>query len=623
MEFATQAHEQGNSAFRAGNLESALFFYTSVITALNSAARSADVGVGSALAEQLLRSASKTFCNRAAVHLKLGQLADADGDASSTLAILLAVAVGEKDDEILHSKAYLRRCSAREQCGRPKLALEDATAAAVLLRRRAASHTASRLVGDEVAAADAGGNALLRSALAARHRLQQSLPSADADEDKQVGIGADGPGADADHSGELLHRAHTLRLFMREGPPGTVAAAEWFRMSFYLGNEFGLFRPQEEPFSLALELSMHSGAARTTPAWQVEVRTAAPLLALAERCRVGGARNAFVAVVPGHGKVELEARVVRNPLAGRERELGSAPPASLHISAVPYALSTEEQQQAPAPIAVMPVSTLLIAIIEPGSLCPAPVVALHEKAAALGVTSCREVPFGSHDILVAEAPGQLGIGGKVWDAAVALLSHLAPQHGADGGTSLVHGKRCLELGAGTGLVGLSCALLGASSVVLTDMVDVVPLLTLNAALNTQLLDDVAGGSSAGARAVSAAEMLWGCPAHVEAHDAFELVVMADCVYDPAGYEPLLQTLNFLCDRVDPASPPLLIVLAHRHRHPEDWRFFEKLDVQFSMVVTAQVSLAGRGDAGHGKWGHDVKIMHITRKDVGRNTCGRK
>jgi hypothetical protein len=158
---------------------------------------------------------------------------------------------------------------------------------------------------------------------------------------------------------------------------------------------------------------------------------------------------------------------------------------------------------------------------------------------------------------------------------VALLSHLAPQHGADGGTSLVHGKRVLELGAGTGLVGLSCALLGASSVVLTDMVDVVPLLTLNAALNTQLLDDVAGGSSAGAQAVSAAEMLWGCAAHVEAHDAFELVVMADCVYDPAGYEPLLQTLNFLCDRVDPASPPLLIVLAHRHRHPEDWRFFRE------------------------------------------------
>jgi hypothetical protein len=411
MEFATQAHEQGNSAFRAGNLESALVSYTSAITALNSAARSADVGVGSALAEQLLRAASKTFCNRAAVHLKLGQLADADGDASSTLAILLAVAVGEKDDEILHSKAYLRRCSAREQCGRPKLALEDATAAAALLRRRAASHTASRLVGDEVAGADTGGNALLRSALAARHRLEQSLPSADAD-DGQVGIGTDGPGADADHSGELLHRAHTLRLFMREGPPSTVAAAEWFRMSFYLGNEFGLFRPQEKPFSLALELSMHSGAARTAPAWQVEVRTAAPLLALAERCRVGGARNAFVAVVPGHGKVELEARVVRNPLAGRE--LCSAPPASLHISAVPYAPSTEEQQQAPADrLAIMPVSTLLIAIIEPGSLCPVPVVALHEKAAALGVASCREVPFGSHEILVAEAPGQLGIGGKV------------------------------------------------------------------------------------------------------------------------------------------------------------------------------------------------------------------
>jgi predicted nicotinamide N-methyase len=53
-----------------------------------------------------------------------------------------------------------------------------------------------------------------------------------------------------------------------------------------------------------------------------------------------------------------------------------------------------------------------------------------------------------------------------WPAAVVLARYLA-RHQA----TLVAGAVCLELGAGTGLVGTAAALLGAARVVLTDKAD--------------------------------------------------------------------------------------------------------------------------------------------------------
>ena len=68
---------------------------------------------------------------------------------------------------------------------------------------------------------------------------------------------------------------------------------------------------------------------------------------------------------------------------------------------------------------------------------------------------------------------------RVWPASAELARHVA---------DVVRGKRVVELGAGAGLAGLACKVLGAARVVLTDLPENLPLLQRNAARNG--LDDV-------------------------------------------------------------------------------------------------------------------------------------
>ncbi|XP_028576082.2 protein N-lysine methyltransferase METTL21D isoform X2 [Podarcis muralis] len=120
-----------------------------------------------------------------------------------------------------------------------------------------------------------------------------------------------------------------------------------------------------------------------------------------------------------------------------------------------------------------------------------------------------------------------GTGCVVWDAALVLARFLekAAEEEAAGPAGLpLRRKAALELGAGTGLVGLMAASLGAN-VTVTDLDEVQDLLKMNIENNRHLIT----GS------IQAKVLKWG----EEVSDflpAPDYILMADCIY----YEELLQ-----------------------------------------------------------------------------------
>ncbi|RMD40639.1 hypothetical protein DV735_g4509, partial [Chaetothyriales sp. CBS 134920] len=87
--------------------------------------------------------------------------------------------------------------------------------------------------------------------------------------------------------------------------------------------------------------------------------------------------------------------------------------------------------------------------------------------------------------------------------------------------------RVLELGAGTGLVGISAACLWGASVVLTDLPDIVPNLAKNVSLNSDLI--VASGGEADTRVLD-----WSDVSTMPQHQSekYHTIIAADPIYSP-------------------------------------------------------------------------------------------
>ena len=123
-----------------------------------------------------------------------------------------------------------------------------------------------------------------------------------------------------------------------------------------------------------------------------------------------------------------------------------------------------------------------------------------------------------------DADEHVAVGGEIWPAAAALCSWLSNHSG------IVHGTRVLELGAGTGAVGLYAAGLGASRVLLTDggSDELLSLCAANVGLNADLF-------APNAR-VGTARLDWGVGGEEAAltGEHFDWVLASDCTYDAHG-----------------------------------------------------------------------------------------
>ena len=183
----------------------------------------------------------------------------------------------------------------------------------------------------------------------------------------------------------------------------------------------------------------------------------------------------------------------------------------------------------------------------------------------------------------------LSVGGTVWPCAAALCRWLS-QHADD-----MKGVSVLELGSGTGAVGLFAAALGPSRVLLTDgSHGLLKLQASNLERTRQLIPSETG--------VMIEPLLWG--SQPLPHGPWHYVLGADLtyMYDPDAHTALVATLAELLSSRSP--PRVLLAHEHRSRGPstgmdEEWDANDETLRRFTMAAAdggltlEQIAFEGR------------------------------
>ncbi|KAK7262857.1 hypothetical protein RJT34_30438 [Clitoria ternatea] len=180
-------------------------------------------------------------------------------------------------------------------------------------------------------------------------------------------------------------------------------------------------------------------------------------------------------------------------------------------------------------------------------------------------------------VIIRQLPTE-GLSFQLWPAATTLVSLLdrlrVDPPNSPLFTVLSDGPlRILELGSGTGIVGIVAAATLGANVTVTDLPHVVPNLRFNAEANRNVV-----GSSGGA--VTVAPLRWGHADDVEAIGRdFDVIMASDVVYHDHLYEPLLETLRLMME-----GKKMVFVMAHMRRWKKESVFFKKAKKHFNVDV---------------------------------------
>ncbi|EQC39179.1 hypothetical protein SDRG_03385 [Saprolegnia diclina VS20] len=163
----------------------------------------------------------------------------------------------------------------------------------------------------------------------------------------------------------------------------------------------------------------------------------------------------------------------------------------------------------------------------------------------------------------------VGVGGVLWNCGRALIQVLCrcPEY--------VRSCRVLELGSGTGGVGLAAAHLKPTTLLLTDLASIVPLTLRNTKAAVAASAPVEKLWSKQALCVGVYQ--WGTkPPHAGPWDT---ILCADCLYDEAVFTDFTATLH------DVVGPPTTVLLAYKQRLPErEMALLECLAETFEIAV---------------------------------------
>ncbi|XP_053150987.1 EEF1A lysine methyltransferase 3 isoform X4 [Hemicordylus capensis] len=160
-----------------------------------------------------------------------------------------------------------------------------------------------------------------------------------------------------------------------------------------------------------------------------------------------------------------------------------------------------------------------------------------------------------HELSITQHHGaRLGVAAPVWEAALALCDYFEAQK------LNFWGKKVIELGAGTGIVGILAALLGGD-VTITDLPVALKQIEENVHRNLPV-ECVAR--------TRVCALSWGLN-HKEFPNNFDFILGADIVYLKDTYPLLIRTLQYLC------GPQTTIYLSSKMRQEHSAMiFFENL-----------------------------------------------
>jgi predicted nicotinamide N-methyase len=170
----------------------------------------------------------------------------------------------------------------------------------------------------------------------------------------------------------------------------------------------------------------------------------------------------------------------------------------------------------------------------------------------------------------------LGTGLNVWDGSIALAKYLESR------SDLVENKIILELGAGTGLVGIAAAMLGARQVVVTDLEYSLVNLQRNILLNQQPDEN----SNNHLLPIEANVLDWFHPEDFELWTdkirnsiwTPDIILASDVVWVDSLVEPLVQTLTYICTMAvaDRQNPPMILMSYQRRSRVVENHLFQAL-----------------------------------------------
>ena len=188
-----------------------------------------------------------------------------------------------------------------------------------------------------------------------------------------------------------------------------------------------------------------------------------------------------------------------------------------------------------------------------------------------------EILTVGHKLQLIQRPS-LCLGSIIWEGALVLAKYM------EDNAQEFKGKTVIELGAGIGLVGIVSALIGCSSITITEIGKLIPLIRENIELNIE--------DPNVRKRVQVKELNWG--EHVEGKfdKSYDYIVGSDIVYDKSTFEILIKSFKDLSDN------NTIIFLAYRVRSKDETRFFELLEKDFVKVEIPKEKLRDSGRGGN-------------------------